>query len=265
MNLYKETITELSVSPGSLGIIWLGQAGFVFKTSDNHLIYIDIYLSDSCASTPGGSVQFKRIFPSLLEAQDITEGLIVATHNHEDHFDTESIQIISSISPKVQFAGPISCTRALKELEVNSDKIHLLEIGKISQFEGFSLHAVYADHGEHEPDAIGVVLEADGVKVYHTGDTCYCPEQMSEVIALKPDIIIPCINGAFGNLNGIEANRLADDVGAKVAIPSHFWLFVGQNLTVQGLPATFLKACEQHAPNTKPKILSIGEPYIYTG
>ena len=30
--------------------------------------------------------------------------------------------------------------------------------------------------------AVGIVLEADGIKVYHTGDTSYCPEKMEEVI-----------------------------------------------------------------------------------
>ena len=107
------------------------------------------------------------------------------------------------------------------------------------------------------------MLESEGIKIYHTGDTCYCPERMREVIGLKPDVIIPCINGTFGNLNGIEAARLAADVGANVAIPAHFWFFVGQNLKAEGTPAAFLQACQKHAPRTEPVILCVGEPYLY--
>jgi L-ascorbate 6-phosphate lactonase len=264
MSRLAEAIALLQVKPGSLAIFWLGQAGYAFKTSSNQLVFIDAYLSNMCQTTLGGGIMSKRLIPTPLEPEEITRGLYVATHRHQDHMDDEAIGIMLDRAPDVHFAGPISCTRALvEELGAPLERVHLLTPGKVSRFDGFSLRAVYADHGEHEPDAIGIVLEADDIRVYHTGDTSYCPESMAEVIRLRPDVIIPCINGTYGNLDGIEAARLSNDVGAEVAIPSHYWFFIGQNLKAEGMPAVFLEACETYAPNTAPVILAIGESYLF--
>jgi L-ascorbate 6-phosphate lactonase len=259
-----ETIASLEVRPGSLAIFWLGQAGFAFKTSAGQLIFIDAYLSNSCEFLPGGGVTSKRMIPTPLEATEVTSGMWLATHRHQDHLDDPSVSAIAKRAPDVHFGGPASCVRALREdLRVPAERTHLLQVGHLWKSEGFSLRAVYADHGESQPDAVGIVIEADGVKVYHTGDTSYCPDRMEEVITLRPDVIIPCINGTYGNMDGIEAARLANEVGASVAIPSHFWFFIGQNRRAEGMPAAFLEACEAHAPDTAPVMLMVGEPYVF--
>jgi L-ascorbate 6-phosphate lactonase len=264
MTRLAETIESLKVESGSLAIFWLGQAGFAFKTSRDNLIFIDTYLTNMCESLPGLGIMAKRLISSPLEPTEVTTGMWVATHRHQDHLDDEAVTSIVKNAPDVQFAGPLSCIQALEEeLSVPAERTHLLSVGEVRQFEGYSLRAVYADHGESEPDAVGIVLEVDGIRVYHTGDTSYCPEKMEQVIGLKPDVIIPCINGSFGNLDGIEAARLANDVGAKAVIPCHFWFFVIQNTNAKGTPAAFLEARAVHAPNTTPLILAIGEPYIY--
>ena len=257
------TIASLKVDCGSLAIIWLGQAGFVFKTSNKQLIFIDTYLSITDHMTPD-DVGSKRLIPAPLEPTEIVSGLMVSTHAHEDHCDEESIAIIARNAPHVHFGGPVSCMRTLKKLKIPDKRMHLLAVREIFPFQGASVRAVYADHGNSEPQAVGIVLETDGIRVYHTGDTSYCPERMEEVISLKPDIIITCINGTYGNLNGIEAARLARDVGARVAIPCHFWFFINQNLKAERQPAAFLGACEEFTPQTTPVILMVSEPYIFT-
>ena len=263
MTRLADTIAACEVRRGSLAIFWLGQAGFAFKTATGQLIFIDAYLSNMCETTLAGGVMSKRMIPPPLLASEITHGVMASTHAHQDHHDEETISRVAANAPHVQFAGPISCIRSLKEHGIPGDRQHMLSAGDVRQFDGFSLRAVYADHGNLEPDGVGIVLESEGIKIYHTGDTCYCPERMREVIGLKPDVIIPCINGTFGNLNGIEAARLAADVGANVAIPAHFWFFVGQNLKAEGTPAAFLQACQKHAPRTEPVILCVSEPYLY--
>jgi len=263
MTSMAQALSSIDVAPGTLAMFWLGQAGFAFKTPGGELIYIDAYLSNMSETAAGGDVMSKRLIPPPLQATEIVSGLMVSTHAHDDHNDEESIAIIARNSPQVRFAGPVSCVRVQEKLGINAERMHLLSVGNTYAYEGFLLRPVYADHGDSEPDAVGIVLEADGIRVYHTGDTSYCPERMEEVINLKPDIIIPCINGAYGNLNAIEAARLANDVGAKVAIPSHFWLFIGQNTRADATPAAFLEACQKFAPHTEPVILMVGEPYIY--
>ena len=76
MNNLAHIIQSLEVPKGNLAMFWLGQAGYVFKTSSNQLIYLDIYLSNMCESLPGGGMISKRIMPSPLSAEDITNGLM---------------------------------------------------------------------------------------------------------------------------------------------------------------------------------------------
>ena len=70
------------------------------------------------------------------------------------------------------------------------------------------ISAVYADHGELAPDALGMVLNFGGIKVYHTGDTAYRPDEFAPAIKMRPDVLIPCINGAFGNMDAEEWAKL---------------------------------------------------------
>jgi len=258
-----QILKTTQLEKGEVALFWLGQAGFAIKTSDEQLIFIDAYLSRFCENREGHEVTSKRLIEAPLEAHEITRGLMVATHCHEDHLDIEAIRSIAERSPLVHFAGPISCVRAMGRDCPSAERIHLLELEKTNRFDGFDLLAVYADHGEAEPDAVGVVIEIDGMRIYHTGDTCYCPDRMRRVIEMRPDIIIPCINGVYGNMNSVEAARLAHEVGANAAIPCHFWLFIGQNTHPQGTPMAFWEACQQYAPTTRPVFLRVAEPFVY--
>jgi len=73
------------------------------------------------------------------------------------------------------------------------------------------------------------------------------------------DIILPPINGAYGNLDGLSAAKLASDVGAKLAIPCHYWMFAEHD----GNPAVFMDACKEHAPGVKPLLVTPGELFVY--
>lgn len=263
MTKMAESLSSLKVESDSIAIGWLGQAGFVFKTPNGQLVYIDPYLSDYCQKVEGNEIVAKRLIPTPMEIDEIKEGLIIVTHAHEDHADPELIVHAFRNCPKVELAGPISCIDQMRKLGVSNERMRLLKDGQTYNFDDFSLAVVYADHGQLEPDAIGVVVETDGVRIYHTGDTCYCPEKMAKVIDVKPDIIIPCINGTYGNLSAVEAAKLANDVGARIAIPSHYWFFICQNTRADCTPAAFLEACEKFAPETVPEIMAIGELYVY--
>jgi len=123
-----------------------------------------------------------------------------------------------------------------------------------------TLTGVAADHGDLAPEALGVLLTVDGLRVWHVGDTAYRPDLWRDLLAAGVDIILPPINGAFGNLNGEQAARLAGQARARVAIPCHFWMFAEHN----GNPAEFLRACSIYAPNVKPVLLTPGERFVYT-
>ncbi|MCL5986426.1 MAG: MBL fold metallo-hydrolase [Actinobacteria bacterium] len=253
MRLAKE-INSLFVPPRKVGIFWLGQAGFVFKTPRNKLIVVDAYLSDCCQKVHG----FKRIVPSLINPEELKADLIICTHAHLDHFDVDSIPSLMKAS-KAFLAGPESVIEESKKLNLESNRLILLKEGDRRSFNDFSIRAVYADHSDLAPDALGVVIDFDGLSIYYTGDTGYKPEKIKRSLGQKTDLIIFPINGKFGNLDPSESARLAADIGVKVAIPCHFWTFIEHG----GDPMAFMEALKKFAPGCSLKLLAIGEGFIF--
>lgn len=250
-----QNIMKKKVEPGSLAIFWLGQAGFVFKTVKGEIVYIDPYLTDCVERLHG----FKRLMPAVIEPLEVRANFIIITHLHEDHLDIDALPEIAKRS-EIKFIGPSECMKKCYRLGIGKD--HLIKIveGDKRDLNDTGLLAVYANHGELAPEAIGVILDFQFVRVYVTGDTSYSPQKMTKAISMKPEIIIPVINGKFGNMNPEEAALLVRDVQARVAIPCHFWTFAEHD----GDPASFVKACREKAPEVKVVLLKQGECYTYT-
>jgi L-ascorbate 6-phosphate lactonase len=76
---------------------------------------------------------------------------------------------------------------------------------------------------------------------------------------MRPDVLIPCINGDFGNMDAEEAAQMTRLVNPKAVIPSHFWMFVEQN----GQPAVFLNRCKELAPQTQTVLMKPGEELLF--
>lgn len=248
------TIADDNVPGGSVAIYWLAQAGFVFKNHAGKIVYIDPYLSEVVERLVG----FKRMMACPIAPEEVLADLVVCTHEHPDHLDIDALPVVAR-NPRTHFAGPSECVKEFVKMGVPEERCHLLEVGRPVSVEGIQAHAVYADHGELSPDAIGVVLDFDGIKVYHTGDTAYKQEAFRAVIAMHPEVLIPCINGCFGNLNPEEAALLARDAGSKLTIASHFWMFVEQD----GDPASFLEFCSKLAPGVGAVVMKPGERVLF--
>ena len=249
-----ETIAQRNVNTGELAIYWLCQAGFAFKSSSNQVVYIDPYFSDVVERLIG----FKRMMACPVRAEEADANLIVYTHEHPDHMDTDALPVLMR-NPQIEFAGPIECIKEFCKLGIPEKRCHLLEEGKSLTLGGVEINAVYADHGELAPDALGIVLNFDGIKTYHTGDTAYRPDEFAPAIKMRPDVLIPCINGAFGNMDAQEAALMTSLVNPQAVIPSHFWMFVEQN----GQPAVFLERCKELAPQTQAVLMKPGGELLF--
>ena len=90
------------------------------------------------------------------------------------------------------------------------------------------VHAAPADHGDYSPSALAMVLDFGGVRVMLTGDTSLRPGLFQPLIDLAPDVLLPCINGVFGNMNHVDAARLVQQAKPRYAIPCHYWTFAEQ-------------------------------------
>ena len=305
MNL-AETIKKTEVSPGSIAFFFLGQAGFCFKFSNGKTLFLDAYLGDSCYRLFG----FKRMTPTVIRPEEVSADIFFSTHSHADHLDPDTLDIIAG-NKSIYFLGSPDCAGIYRKAGIPENRYGVLKCGQEKEICGLKLKAVYADHGDLAPDATGLLIDYDGIKIYNAGDTAYAPDKIisslyekvgrgvsgllrrskasgcegwtepsdeerltlrvrptsGKEIKLPPftrskseiDVMIAPINGAFGNMNSVEACRLAGLVKPKIVIPVHFWMFVEHN----GNPAEFLKEAQKLSVGIKPLILAPGEKFVY--
>jgi L-ascorbate 6-phosphate lactonase len=251
---FSKTIATREVPANQLAIYWLCQAGFAFKGHTGQIVYVDPYLSDVVERVIG----FKRMTVSPTVPENVKAEVIVCTHEHLDHLDVDSLPIIAK-NPSTQFVGPIECMKKFAELGISLDRCHLLEEEKAIEFDGVKVTGVFADHGTLAPDALGVILDFGDIRIYHTGDTAYRPKEFEPVIKMRPDVLLPCINGAFGNMNALEAAQLTQLIAPRVVLPTHFWMFVEQN----GDPKSFIEHCSKLAPDTQVVLATPGQEFCF--
>ncbi|HEY8749640.1 MAG TPA: MBL fold metallo-hydrolase [Tepidisphaeraceae bacterium] len=233
-----------------LRLWWLGQSGFLLQRNGRHLLF-DPYLSDSLTrkyeQTQKPHVRMTQIVvaPERLSFVDV----VTSSHNHTDHLDAETlIPLLAAARHDVSILVPAANRLfAAKRLGLAPDQLLTLDAGQSIETKSFDITAVAAAHDKLETDEkgrflyLGYVVRAGPWTVYHSGDTVVYPG-MAEV--LRPhgiDVAILPINGKVGNMNGLDAARLAKDMGAKLVIPCHYEMFEFNTAS----PEDFIVECEQ--------------------
>lgn len=217
-----EAIQKTKLAPGELAICWLGQAGFLMKDHLGHTLVLDPYLTN-CGFHMRG---FKRLSPMMIDPEEVKVDYYLVSHQHFDHFDYEAIPVIAKNAPETRFFGPDCCLEEMKKLNVDVSHYTLLNRGDVYQDDVVRIEAITADHGTMAPDAIGFLLEMGGHRLHFSGDTSFHQELCEKAAAFHPDVSVLSINGRFGNMNAQEGVQAAKLIGAKYAIPCHFWTFV---------------------------------------
>ena len=185
-------------------ISWLKHAAFKIKTQDNKVIYID---------------------PYQLTKEEEKADIIVCSHEHGDHFDDDSIRKISKDSTIL--LGPESISSKLKNY--NGKGLALYEpyvLGNIT-IELYPAYNVKRMRKKNEPfhpkerQWAGVLIEADGKKIYHAGDSERIPE-MKKLASKEIDVaMLPC--GGTYTMDFEESADAAFDINPKIVIPMHNW------------------------------------------
>ena len=190
-------------------IRWIGQSGYVLSDEKN-TIYIDPYLSDVVNRVTGR----ERMVNTPIEAENVKADVVICTHNHLDHLDTDAIAQMKK--DEILFLAPTDCENTLKNL--GAKRYQPFNEGDFSKVGEFELSAVYANH---TVPAIGVLVSYDGIRMYFTGDTFYD----EELTKIDCDILFVCINGKLGNMNVAEAVNLTKRIKPKLGIPNHYGMF----------------------------------------
>lgn len=261
--MLKDKIQQATVDPGTVRVWWLGGTGFVFKTHQGTQIYIDPYLSDSVGAIFGQP----RGFPAPIALEDVRPDLVLATHFHEDHLDPGGIPTIAKVSNAVFMCPPTALSRALG-WGVPRERVLSLEQGQTRQFRDVTIQAVYARHiagiaGWEVPDAIGVIFDFGGLRVYHSGDTEY-DLKLRALYQVNLDVAMLVINGTGGNMDAHEAALLAWRLGVKTAIPMHhiLWKDPAPHPEATLDPLLFRQTYEKLGGAGQVRILDVGESMV---
>lgn len=241
-----------TVPAGGVRLYWLGQAGFAFRTAAGRRVYLDPYLSDACERLHG----FKRLSLPAIRAHEVEADWVILTHEHTDHLDPDAIPEIAQRNPLCRFAGPSGCVAGLEQAGVTVDRRVILEPNRRYDFGDLVVHTVPADHGDLSPTALALILDFGGVRAMATGDSSWRPKLFKPLYDLKPDVVMPAINGGFGNMNHIDAAMLVAVVQPRLAIPCHFWTLAEQGA---GDPGGFINACARLCPGVRAMLLRPGE------
>ncbi|MFH0795835.1 MAG: MBL fold metallo-hydrolase [Candidatus Omnitrophota bacterium] len=262
MNLEKEkrpirisqVIKEEKVKTDTIAVFYLAQAGFCFKDSRGQTVYLDPYLTDSCNRLFG----FKRMIPSVITPEEVNADILVSTHSHLDHLDVDAVPSFAK-NPKTCFVGSPDCEEVYRKFRIPEQRYSILKRGHSVTIKGITLKATYADHGKLAPEAVGFLIDLDGIKIYNVGDSAYAPKKIMDSLKTKVDIMISPINGKFGNMDAKETCRLAGVIKPKILIASHFWMFIQHN----GDPEKFLKEAKKLPEGIRALVMAPGEKLIY--
>ncbi|MEZ4703278.1 MAG: MBL fold metallo-hydrolase [Rhodothermales bacterium] len=249
---------------------WLGQSGFLVQHRGRHLL-LDPYLSDSLtikyATTDKPHVRMTErvIDPGRLDMVDVA----TSSHNHTDHLDAETLRPLRAANPGLELVIP-EANRAFVAGRLGCDPAwpRGLTAGETVSVAGFTFHGVPAAHNALDVDEagrhlyMGFVVSFGPYTIYHSGDTLLY-EGMEEILsAFDIDVALLPINGnrperrVAGNLDGVEAARLARAIGAKTVVPCHYEMFEFNTAS----PALFVETCE--ALGQHHAVLKAGEKFV---
>lgn len=252
MNFVK-LFNETKPAEGQVALFWLGQAGFLIKTASGRTIAIDPYFTDHVRYTLN-DIGFKRLTPALCDADDIEFDVLLISHEHGDHLDTEAIgPMMANGKTQVYTNGPSAAE--MEKLGMDMNRVHVLKKGEKVDIGECALLPLDCDHGELAPDALGFMLDFGHAKIYYAGDTSLTYERLAVPMEMKPEVAILPINGAFGNLDGYQAAEYAGKLGCKYCVPCHFWTFPLHH----GDPQQIIDSIGEKAPDCELKILCQGE------
>ena len=251
-------IRQFQVPKRSVGIWWLGQNGYIFKSPEGVVAAVDLYLTNSCHGT--ADINLDRLVPILINPEELVVDVFACTHNHQDHTDPFTIRALRH-KDTMQFIGPHPSCNVFRQEGVEQGRVVPSWPDCEIEFRDIRMHGTFAMPTDAtDLNHMGFVFRfGDGPTVYVTGDTDYS-ELLFSAARHQPDLLITCINGGFNNLSHWEAAGLASNIKPKAAIPCHYDMFPDNSAN----PKLFEAALKLKAPDVRYQELAHGQPLLFS-
>lgn len=254
-----------------VGMVALGQAGFALLSRAD-LVLIDPFLSP----------RPDRLADAVVDPRGLLGvTAVLATHEHGDHLDLPTWALIAEASPNARFVVPAPLVPLVTGAGIPGDRVSGVRIGTPIQLGDARATPVPARHAVHVRDGyslgdqehgsarfVGYVVEVDGARVYHAGDTLADQRLVRAVGELRPDIALLPINGrdsdreardVVGNLSPDEAAMVARDLSVALAVPMHFDVIRGN----EGRPDAFVRAMRRRHPTASVWVPGTGAGFVW--
>lgn len=145
--------------------------------------------------------------------------IILVTHEHFDHCSPKDVK-------KIQQPDTIIVTEKDSAAKLSGD-VRIVRPGDALKVEGLNIEALpaYNIDKDFHPKAngwLGFIVEIEGIRVYHAGDTDFIPEMNT----IDADIALLPVSGTYV-MTAAEAVEAALAIKPKLAIPMHFGAIVG--------------------------------------
>jgi L-ascorbate metabolism protein UlaG (beta-lactamase superfamily) len=207
------------------------------------------WLGHSCVQLTGSK---KVLVDPFIEGGSVLRtnpDLVAVTHGHGDHMG----EVVALRKKTVAIA---EIARYLKTKGVPAEGMNIggtLTVDGVGFTMTPAMHSGWIEEAGIGGTAAGFVIEMDGVRVYHAGDTGLFSDMKLIGELYRPHVALLPIGGRY-TMGTAEAMMAANFIGAKTVIPIHYntWEKIAAD------PLSFRNAIEL-TTDMKVKVLAPGE------
>jgi L-ascorbate metabolism protein UlaG (beta-lactamase superfamily) len=194
-------------------LTWLGHATFRIDTSSGKRIYIDPFLTGN-PKCPENELTPERV------------DIIALTHAHGDHLG-DTVELAKkhgcTVIAAVEFADWLQIKHELKNVR-DPNKGGTVEVDGITFTLTNAHHSSSNNQLEYMGEPCGIVVGADGRRVYFAGDTCVFGDMALIKRLYAPDVAVLPIGGHY-TMGPNEAAVALELLGTNRCVPCHFGTF----------------------------------------
>ena len=207
---------------GQIGLTWIGHASFLVQTP-RHNILVD-------PNWANWLIVIKRLKRAGLSIDDLPNiDLVLITHAHFDHLNRRTLRAVASEQPIVVPSGVRSLVH-----DLGFEQVHEMTWWDEWEYRGLKITFTPAKHwgarvlhDQHRGYG-GYVIEYEGRRIYHCGDSAYFPgfkeigKRLEPEIALLPIGAYDPPSGRDHHMGPEEAVQAFKELRSKVLVPMHF-------------------------------------------
>lgn len=251
------------LTPGQVAVTWIGHASFLIQFTD-----LNILIDPNFANW---LFLLKRIKRCGLRISDLPPiDLVLLTHAHFDHFHKPSLRRLPHPKMAVMPWGMADLAR-----NVGFERIVELDWWGSFSHKGWRVTLTPSKHWgarvlrDHSRGYGGFVLEHQGKRIYHAGDSAYFEGFKDIGRQLRPEIALLPI-GAYHpetfrhmHMGPDEAIKVFKDLKARWMVPMHYGAFRLAFEDMAEPPRWLQELAEKAGVSKKIRFLEEGVPHVF--